>query len=1033
VTDSGKRTPTGGKFSADEVDALLETGGGLPLDVGEPKDADASRWIGTRVGPFRIDEFVASGGMARVFRGERADGQYEQQVAIKILRAAPGEPISSRLPQERELLARLDHPGIARIIDSGTVDNRPWLAMEHVEGEHIDRYCDTRQLAIGDRLALFIQVARAVQFAHRKLIVHRDLKPSNVLVDASGHAKLLDFGIARLLQEDCDPSKTQAELLLTPQYASPEQVLGEPTGVASDVYQLGLLFYKLLTGSDAHRFDQVSIATIKSIVVDEPTPQPSTRVATANAHDADHARKLARARSTSVTRLQSALHGDLDIIAGKCLSKEPDERYATVQELLDDLTAFQALRPIAARAPSRLYRARRFVQRNRGGVLSSVLTLIVLIGAATALGISWRATIEAQQRALQEAEATRQVGDFLAGLLAEGNPQLTGGEARTVREVLDQAVVDISELSSQPRVQARLLEVIADAYVELSLMNQAETLLHRVTDLYEQLEEPTLLAQPAARLGYVMMRLGKLDEALERGLAATALAESSVKDPQIRGLIHLSLSHIYFQRGEYELQREQLELARTLHSESNDPNADNDLATVLENLAAHSKQVGEYDRALNEVTTAIELMGDDPSMRVSRMFALELKGTLHSTMADERLAVETLRQSVALGRQVYGENGSAFMLGPLVLLGRSLLNQSRIDDAEPILLEAIDIAEATIGTDHGNYARVLHEYAAVQRLRGKYDELRALRREASNTAASFFGEDHSTAVNLRKAEAYIDLDAGLYREGVAAIDAILPTVRSTFGDAHMITFTTSVFRSRAMLEVGRVVEATAAMRTLEQSGRNILDGKFRAYEWNLTNLARATWLTGDFAAAREYADRAVALHRELGGDAELAMIAPLTARLQPQEPPTTGKVALADEALDILTRYASPASVDDNARLSALAVQLARLGYGREAGDYCAKALQRLAGLLPADQARLAYARRDCALAAIYREQPDAAAGLLDAAIPVIETALGEDNWQTLWTRRMRAELSGDAELSAQLGERLVVALGPDTPLLSMP
>ncbi|MCC7069534.1 MAG: protein kinase, partial [Burkholderiales bacterium] len=329
--------------------------------AGRESVAVQRRWIGRRVGAWRITEAIASGGMGSVWKAVRADDAYQQTVAIKVVRTAlADEGLLRRFLAERQLLATLEHPNIARLLDGGQLDDgTPYLVLEYVEGQPIDAWCNAHELGIDRRLDLFVAVCGAVHYAHQRLIVHRDLKPGNILVDGEERVKLLDFGIARLLDPDVlDPSgrvpaaaPTEANAM-TPAYASPEQIKGQPITTASDVYALGVLLYRLLTGHSPYRSQPGEpLALAREIAETEPT-----RPSTALARSATHTAQRSRAR---------ALRGDLDNIVLKAMQKAPERRYASAEQLADDVRRYRDNLPVRARPDSWRYRSWKFVMRNR--------------------------------------------------------------------------------------------------------------------------------------------------------------------------------------------------------------------------------------------------------------------------------------------------------------------------------------------------------------------------------------------------------------------------------------------------------------------------------------------------------------------------------------------------------------------------------------------------------------------------------------------------------------------------------------------
>jgi len=329
------------------------------------------RLVGTHISHYRVVSILGHGGMSTVYRAERDDAQYQQTVAIKVLHHAALHPrLRSRLHSERHILATLAHPSIARLIDSGELDDgTPYLVMEHVDGESIDAYCDSRTLFIRERLELFVQVCSAVKFAHRNLVVHRDIKAANILVNGDGTPKLLDFGIAKLLAPESlshtVPVTRLQERILTPENAAPEQVLGRPITTATDIYGLGVLLYQLLTGRSPYRLLSYSQLQLeRAICMDDPM-RPSQMVVARLGGETDSDRsRISDRRGLSPQRLRSRLSGDLDAIVAMAMRKEPDRRYPSVEALADDVNRHLLGKPVRARHGDWRYSAAKFMRRH---------------------------------------------------------------------------------------------------------------------------------------------------------------------------------------------------------------------------------------------------------------------------------------------------------------------------------------------------------------------------------------------------------------------------------------------------------------------------------------------------------------------------------------------------------------------------------------------------------------------------------------------------------------------------------------------
>ncbi len=364
--------------------AFLETPA-LATDAAVLADALPDPRIGRRFGPFRLVREIARGGMGDVYEAVRDDGQYEQRVAVKLLRMGfDAEFARRRFRAERQILAGLNHPNIARLLDGGAgPDGQPYLVMERIEGLPLLEHCARRGLGVRERIRLFLRVAAAVAFAHQRLIVHRDLKPANILVTAEGQPKLLDFGIARVLEAGAGPSGEATALLLTPAYASPEQARGEAIGTASDVYSLGMILFELLVGERPYTVDGVAAAEALRRISETPAPKPS-----------------AVARRRGDERLARTLAGDLDTIVLMALRKEPERRYASVERLAGDLERYLGDRPVRARRDTASYRAAKFFRRHRGSVAAAAAIVALLVGGVAAT--LWQARRAERERAIAE-------------------------------------------------------------------------------------------------------------------------------------------------------------------------------------------------------------------------------------------------------------------------------------------------------------------------------------------------------------------------------------------------------------------------------------------------------------------------------------------------------------------------------------------------------------------------------------------------------------------------------------------------------
>jgi serine/threonine-protein kinase len=464
--------------ASSETSDLLQ---GLPtLDVTVDANDATGLEPGSLVGPYRLKRELGSGGMADVWLAERADGAFEREVALKLPRLSRlRRDLAERFARERDILARLEHPHIARFYDAGVSDDSlPYLAIEYVNGQPITQWCNERRLAVAARLELFAQVLEAVQFAHANLVIHRDLKPSNIPVTEEGQVRLLDFGIAKLLSEEELAHETRltqfAGRVLTPDYASPEQIKGEPLTTATDIYSLGVVLYELIVGRLPYHLKLQSAAQLEEAIVAADPARPSGAVSA----------ESAEARGASASRLRRALRGDLDTVVLKALAKEPAQRYATVAELADDLRRHLVGKTVRARPPSWGYRTRKFIRRNRVAVGAAAAITLALI-AATGVSV-WQARRAEEQalRAHQEATRAEEVKNFVLSIFADADTARGGSRSTTALDLLRQARERLKTAQvTDPSITAELLNSVGYSLIGLGETAEAIPVLEQGVQL----------------------------------------------------------------------------------------------------------------------------------------------------------------------------------------------------------------------------------------------------------------------------------------------------------------------------------------------------------------------------------------------------------------------------------------------------------------------------------------------------------------------------------------------------------------------
>ena len=477
---------------------------------------------GQTVGPYTLISQIGQGGMGSVWLAERNDGRFERKVAVKFIHIAQmGKAGEARFKREGSILGRLAHAHIAELVDAGvSTGGQPYLVLEFVEGEHIDRYCDRQSLGIETRIQLFLDVLGAVAHAHSNLIVHRDLKPSNVLVSKDGQVKLLDFGIAKLLEGDGeDGSATvltvEGGRAMTPEYAAPEQVTGAPVTTATDVYALGVLLYVLLTGQHPAGKGLRSPADLVKAIVDTEPTRPSDVVTTARTGGEETTANAAR-RTTTPEKLSRLLRGDLDTIVAKALKKNPQERYASVTTLAEDLHRYLRHEPIAARPDTIAYRLQKYVRRHRVGVALAAFALLILAGFTVMQAVQLR-------RITRERDRADRIAEFMTGIFQASDPNERLGGTITAGELLDKAAQDIQTgLSKDPELQASMMHVIGRAYMYQGLYPRAQSLFESGIKVSSSVGEQENRETFNTRhdLAWALLQQGHLSEAesLERNL-----------------------------------------------------------------------------------------------------------------------------------------------------------------------------------------------------------------------------------------------------------------------------------------------------------------------------------------------------------------------------------------------------------------------------------------------------------------------------------------------------------------------------------
>ncbi len=816
------------------LDRPLEQAAGAVLSTPcEAADASSAGALppGTLIDVYRVVRELGHGGMGAVYLAERADGAYSQQVALKIVRGGLiAAALERRFLRERQILARLQHPNIARLLDGGFTQERlPYLAMEYVEGEPLTRWAEGRSLGVEARLRLFLEVCEAVQYAHRQLVVHRDLKPANILVSGGGRVRLLDFGIARLLDDTATEGEALTRtgfLLLTPEYAAPEQVRGDAATTATDVYSLGAVLYELLSGKRAYEFSSHSLTEILRVL--------------------DHDIPLLAHRPDLPKALRRQLSGDLETIVHRALAREPERRYASAEALAADVRRHLEHRPVQARPDSLGYQFGKFLRRNRLAVSAAAALLIAIaVGVATTV---WQA-----REARREAVRAQAMSELLYGSFAAVDPESAKGRTVSAREILDAAAKRIDTVHD-PSVRVDVLRTIGELYLKLSLYEPAEALLTRARDeataLYgprsaerglvlnilakmliekgdyaavkvaaaearaigqaldradiardglwslanaaeftqEWKESETLWREAIAidtrtlgaetpevghdlsHLGFVLAQLEAHAEAEEMLLRACALLERTAGhySEDTANCVGV-LGYLYRQMGRLseaeKYQREELEIRIRLYGPEHQR-----VALSLDQLAGHIMLQGRHTEAapLAEKSLAIRrrLFGSAPHPEVAA--TLNTLGVLKYSLGDLKQALVYQTESVEINRAVFGNNAGAS--ASINNLGRFQRDSGDYAAAERNLNEALALRIKAYGPDHTDTAVIRTQLAHLHRMQNRLTEAEREYERADALLSKTLADDNPRIADVRTGLAAVLVNTGRSAEAVPMLE-----------------------------------------------------------------------------------------------------------------------------------------------------------------------------------------------------------------------------------------------------------------------
>ncbi|MEE4143454.1 MAG: serine/threonine-protein kinase [Halieaceae bacterium] len=728
--------------------------------------------VGAAYGPWELVTHLADGGMGAVYLARRCDGAFEQQVAVKLLNPAlVGAQGRQRLESERQILANLNHPNIAHLVDGGTgPDGVPFLVMDYVEGLPIDAYCNENSLDTRQRLALFIKVCAAVDYAHRNLVVHRDIKPSNILVDANREPQLLDFGISKLL-DDTDPGLTQAEQrLFTPAHASPEQITGSTITTATDVYALGVLLYELLAGRLPYAADDktaYSSALIAQRILETEPLSPSAAVTRGSSERIEAGQR--RGAQLSPERLKRELRGDLDNIVLMAMRKEPERRYGSARALMLDVERYLDDRPVLARPSSLGYRAAKLLKRRRGAVISAVMVSLLVLGLTV---FAFRQIIAERDAAAAAKVRAENAVAFLEDLLKGADRFASVGREVTVEDILEIGAQRIeSELVEQPIEQARLMHTIAGTYVSLSSNEAALPLARRALALRQSALGPTHVEtlESMRTLGTVISNNGD-------PVAAREILEETM-----------------------QLQRQ--------HLGADSP----ELAATLQELGVVLRVLGNPGLSLEYQREAFDILSSLPPTHDQyryQPYVMNQIGNALDSMGDYEGAIAAFQRTLEL-LDVTGQQEDPVRGAALHNLGLALRASGRVAEALPYFQRALEHTRRTLGEQSIDFEAQASSLGRTHGQLGNFEEAQEYSELALRTAETLYGTGHQYyAYNLVNLARLRQLE-GKHADALVLLEQATGIYRATFGPYHRFLAAAEVGQAESMIEVGQVDDARA--------------------------------------------------------------------------------------------------------------------------------------------------------------------------------------------------------------------------------
>jgi eukaryotic-like serine/threonine-protein kinase len=819
----------------------------------------------TTIGPYHLLELIGQGGMGEVWLAEQRQ-PVRRRVAIKLIKLGMDtREVMARFESERQALALMDHPAIAKVFDAGsTPEGRPYFVMEYVPGLPITDYCDKHRLTIRQRLELFIRVCDGVQHAHQKAIIHRDLKPSNILVcetDGKPVPRIIDFGVSKAISQTLTAKTVYTRigtLVGTLGYISPEQANsdGEDIDTRTDVYSLGAVLYELLSGALPFDLRKAAYDEVVRRLREEDAPKPSTRIRAAGEDSA----VAARNRGGDPPAVARQLRGEPDAIALKGLERDRGRRYASASELAADIERYLRDEPVTAHAPSAAYRARKYIRRHRLGVAMATAGVLLLVAFAIVQTVELKQVARERDRATRERDRADRISHFMTGMFKVSNPSEARGNTVTAREILDKGEKEIDNgLKNEPELQARMMYTMAETYEGLGLESRAQPLLERALEIQKRVlgvEHPDTL-RSMGTLARVVGDEGHYHEAekLQRETLEIRRRVLGPEHPDTLASMHLLAGILLYDGHDSEaekLERETLDIRRrVLGSENQDTLAS---MSLLAYALSEEGRITESERLFREtIDSQRSILGPEHPDTLLSM------SNFVSTLEDENSYAEAerlSREALQIQRRVLGPEHPDTLYS-MSNLAYALMEKGSNAEAEKLQRETLEIQRRVLGPEHPDAIASMEHLSGILIAETRYPEAENLNREALDIARRVFGPESANVLYHRITLAETLMYEGHYADAEKMFHETLDFARRTFGPQALVTLTALEFEALNLSHEGRYDESEKLYREAIQMADKTGEPRTIASAWY--QFACGAAIAGRHDEALGYLDKAVSL------------------------------------------------------------------------------------------------------------------------------------------------------------------------------